>query len=81
MAIKGLQQKKPVDLHEPVQAKHLEVTAASCRNDVDRMIRKFTKKVRADGIMRDAVFKSRFTKPSALRRMKSRASLEKKENL
>lgn len=70
--------------HQPVHACPLEVTAGQCDGNVDRMIRRFSRKVRADGILRESTSKRRFMKPSAARRMKSlkarrlRAS-EKKE--
>lgn len=59
----------PRDLHEPVQAKHLEVRIHD-QSDLERMIRKFTKKVRLDGILQDYIDKSRFVKPSEARRAK-----------
>lgn len=57
-------------LHDPVQARPTQVTLEQAAGNVDRMIRKFTRLVRAEGIIRDFKVRSRFTKPSAARRTK-----------
>lgn len=56
-------------MHDPVQAKHLEVTARP-NEPGDRMIKRFTKKVRNDGVLQE--FRSRMTyeKPSVAKRRK-----------
>lgn len=59
----------PKDRHEPVQAQYLEVKIHD-QSDVERMIRKFTKKVRLDGILQEVVDRRRFVKPSEAKRTK-----------
>lgn len=62
-----------VDLHEPVRARHLEVKVEDQR-DIERAIRKFTKKVRLDGILQEYSKKQRFVKPSEAKRQKRMAA-------
>lgn len=62
---------KAVDSHEPVRAKHLQVTLDQVDGNVDKMIRKFMKKVRTDGILFEVTKRSTYEKPSVKRRNKS----------
>lgn len=71
MARKNGIDRKPLDLHEPVQAHWIEVSADSCGGNVERMIRKFTKRVRNDGILQEAVQRTYYLQPSEARRRKS----------
>ena len=69
--------------HEPVIATGVEVRP---RHDEapERLIKRFSKLVRADGILSEFRDKSRFQKPSALRRRKSaraRAQARRDERL
>lgn len=61
------------DPHRSVYARYIEVIPRP-GEDVERMIRRFTKKVRSDGILKDVVQRSRFEKPSERRRRKSAAA-------
>jgi small subunit ribosomal protein S21 len=59
-----------VDRHQPVYAIPLEVRPRPGEN-MERTIRRFTKKVRNDGILQEVMQKSYFEKPSVRRRRKS----------
>ena len=62
--------RRPPDLHEPVQAVPLQVTAQAFPGEPERMLRKFVKKVRQEGILQDFVIASRFVKKAEARRAK-----------
>jgi len=62
------------DLHEPVSAKNLEVTLEQSGGDSEKMIKRFLKKVRLDGILQLTVKRSSFIKKSEAKRMKSAAA-------
>lgn len=67
-------QRRAVDSHEPVQVRHLEVVAEHSGHDFEKMLRRFTKKVRLDGVIKLSIDKSRFVGKSELRRKKSLAA-------
>lgn len=54
---------------EPIRPKHLEVTARP-NEGTDRMIRRFSKKVRNDGILGELYLRRFYEKPSQARRRK-----------
>lgn len=67
------------DQHEPVRATPLEITSESVQDSFERMLRRFTKKVRAEGILQEFSAKSRYVKPSVARRMKrAKAAAERR---
>jgi ribosomal protein S21 len=45
----------------------LAVTAEECNNNIDRMIRKFTKKVKKEGIIEEVRNRKYYKKPTAVR--------------
>jgi len=45
----------------------LTVTAEECNNNVDRMIRRFTKKVKKEGIIEEVRNRKYYKKPTAVR--------------
>lgn len=55
---------------EPVYLEPLEVTLESVRGDSDRMIRKFIRKVKADGVLREVYLRRGYKKPSVAKRDK-----------
>ena len=56
--------------HEPVQARNLEVTPRSGESP-ERMIKRFTKKVRNEGILQELYQRRGYEKPSVKRRRKA----------
>lgn len=56
--------------HEPVHARHLEVTPRNGESP-ERMIKRFTKKVRNDGILQELYQRRGYEKPSVKRRRKA----------
>lgn len=64
------QRQRALDSHEPVRAYPLEVTAQSCGDSTEKMIRRFTKAVRNDGILYEVYSRSYFLKPSEKKRKK-----------
>lgn len=62
--------KQNIDKHQPVYAIPLEVRPRPGES-VERIIRRFTKKVRNDGILQEAMQKSSFEKPSVRKRRKA----------
>lgn len=59
-----------VDKHEPVHSKHLEVTSAQCAGDVEKMIRKFTKKVKMEGVLQEYSERQHFARKQKRRKLK-----------
>lgn len=59
-----------IDKHQPVYAIPLEIRPRPGEN-MERTIRRFTKKVRNDGILQEAMQRSSFEKPSVKKRRKS----------
>ncbi len=57
------------DLHEAVQSRPLEVVPRP-GEDVERMIKRFTRKVREDGVMFELRERRGYRKPSEKRRRK-----------
>jgi small subunit ribosomal protein S21 len=55
--------------HEPVRAKHVEVGPRNGESP-DRMIKRFMKKVRGEGILQELYQRKAFEKPSVKRRRK-----------
>lgn len=55
------------DSHEPVRARWLEVKVEQ-DDSFERAVRRFTKRVRADGILFEVRERASFVKPSARRR-------------
>jgi ribosomal protein S21 len=51
----------------PIQGR-IEVTAEECNYDADKMVRRFTKKVKNEGIMEECRSRAYFKKPSEVRR-------------
>ena len=49
---------------------HVKVTAKECRGMTDRMIRKFTKKVKKEGVLETVKEKRYYKKPSVAKREK-----------
>ncbi len=49
------------------------VTAEECGDNAEKMIRKFTKKVKKEGIIEEYKARSRFIKPTTIRAEKKRA--------
>jgi small subunit ribosomal protein S21 len=58
---------------DTVYARHLEVIPRP-GEDIERTIRRFTRKVRNDGILQEVYRRSYFEKPSEKRRRKSAAA-------
>jgi small subunit ribosomal protein S21 len=64
--------------HEPVRAKHVEVAPRKDESP-ERMIKRFTKKVRNDGILQELYQRRGYEKPSVKRRRKrARADFNRK---
>jgi ribosomal protein S21 len=55
---------------EMAKGAHVKVTAKDCRGMVDRMIRKFTKKVKKEGVLEALKEKRYYKKPSVAKREK-----------
>jgi len=51
----------------------ITVNQEECHGDAERMVRRFIKKVKNDGILDEARSRTTFTKPSELRRQKKAA--------
>jgi len=49
---------------------HVKVTARECRNQTERMIRRFIKKVKKERILEDAKEKRHYKKPSVAKKEK-----------
>ncbi len=64
---------KQVGPGEAIQIEFLEVTARG-NESPDRMIKRFTRKVRADGVLQEVYERKAFVKPSVLRRRKKAQS-------
>lgn len=60
--IPGVKSSKPV---------HAEVTADECNGDLEKMIKRFSKKVKKEGIIAECLERKQYTKPSVLRRRKA----------
>lgn len=63
-------QQRELECHQPVYALPLEIRPRTGEN-FERTIRRFTKKVRNDGILQEVMQKKYFEKPSAKKRRKS----------
>ena len=57
----------------------ITVTAAECNDNPDKMVRRFTKKVKNEGILEEARNRATYTKPSEVRRLKKAAERKKIE--
>tara|TARA_Y100000310_G_C20346936_1_gene652440 strand:- start:403 stop:672 length:270 start_codon:yes stop_codon:yes gene_type:complete len=55
---------------EMAKGAHVKVTAKECRGMADRMIRKFTKKVKKEGVLETVKEKRYYKKPSVAKREK-----------
>jgi ribosomal protein S21 len=55
---------------EMAKGAHVKVTAKECRGMTDRMIRKFTKKVKKEGVLETVKEKRYYKKPSVAKREK-----------
>lgn len=64
-----MHQKKVSRGHQPIYARHLEVTPKP-QESPERMIKRFMKKVRNDGILGEVYDKRYYRKPSEKRRRK-----------
>lgn len=72
---------KARDSHEPVHARPIEV-AARRDESPDRMIRRFCKKVRNEGVLQEVYSRRAYEKPSQRRRRKAaRAAFSRKAEL
>ena len=49
---------------------HVKVTLKECRGSVDRMIRRFTKKVKKEGILDEVKDRRHYKKPSVAKKEK-----------
>jgi ribosomal protein S21 len=49
---------------------HVKVTIKECRGNVDRMIRRFTKKIKKDGILDEVKDRRHYKKPSVAKKEK-----------
>lgn len=49
---------------------HAMVTAQECDGDLEKMIKRFSKRVKKEGIIQECIERREFTKPSVLRRRK-----------
>lgn len=65
------------DLHEPVQGRHLEVVPRKGEPE-ERLIRRFVRKVRTDGVIQEFRDKSRYDKPSVRLRKKRREAARRR---
>jgi ribosomal protein S21 len=52
--------------------KFITVTAEECQNNPEKMLRRFTKKVKSEGLMEEIRERAYFKKPSELRREEKR---------
>lgn len=66
--------RQAVDAHEPVQSEPLQVTLKECAGDSEKMIKRFLKVVKLDGVLQLSVKKSRFMKKSEAKKLKSIAA-------
>lgn len=57
-----------VKSNKPVRA---EVTADECNGDLEKMIKRFSKKVKKEGIISECLDRRQYTKPSVVRRKKA----------
>lgn len=64
-----MSQKKVVSEHVPVTVRHLEVSPRP-NETPDRMIKRFMKKVRNDGVLAEVFERRHYRKPSEKRRRK-----------
>ena len=55
---------------EMAKGAHVKVTAKECRGMTDRMIRKFTKKVKKEGVLETVKEKRYYKKPSVAKKEK-----------
>lgn len=60
--VPGVKSSKPV---------HAVVTADECNGDLEKMIKRFSKKVKKEGIIAECFERRQYTKPSVLRRRKA----------
>jgi ribosomal protein S21 len=68
-------------IHEPVQARHLEVTPRKDETP-DRMIKRFVRKVRNEGVMQELYRRRGYEKPSQRdRRKRARADFNRRAEL
>lgn len=67
-------QQPAVDMHEPVQSEPMQVTLKECGGDTEKMIKRFLKVVKLDGVLQLSVKKSRFMKKSEAKKLKSIAA-------
>lgn len=58
------------DGHEPVRASPLEVTCAACGGDGERMVRRFLRLAKAEGVLREHIDSLTYRKPSERKRLK-----------
>jgi ribosomal protein S21 len=59
---------------------HVEVKLSDCGGDFDRMLRKFTKEVKREGVIDDVLDRRFFKKPSAIRNEKNVFFKRKEKN-
>ena len=52
--------------------KFVTVTSEECQGNPEKMVRRFIKKVKADGLLEEVRSRTHFTKPSEVKRMKNR---------
>lgn len=70
--------KKNVSSHEPVLARHIEVTPRK-EESPERMIKRFMKKVRNEGILQELYQRRGYEKPSQkVRRKRARADFNRR---
>jgi len=52
--------------------KFVTVTSEECQGNPEKMVRRFIKKVKSDGLLEEVRSRTHFTKPSEVKRMKNR---------